>query len=76
MNSAYYHRYLVSNVLFSRTGWTKKKIQQRAKEQNPQLRYFYQYKLPEFRVYYLVFVDESGYNKKPNIGELTGHYSV
>jgi transposase len=29
----------------ARAGWTKKKAQQRAKEQNPQLRDFYQHKL-------------------------------
>jgi hypothetical protein len=43
-----------------RAGWTKKKAQQKAKEQNPNLRDFYQNKLSEFRLYHLVFVDESG----------------
>ena len=48
----------------SRAGWTKKKAQQKAKEQNPQLRDFYQHKLSEFRSYHLVFVDESGCDKR------------
>lgn len=48
----------------SHEGWTKKKARQRAKEQNPQLRDFYQHKLSEFRSYHLVFVDESGCDKR------------
>lgn len=48
----------------SRAGWTKKKAQQKAKEQNPQLRDFYQHKLSDFRSYHLVFVDESGCDKR------------
>lgn len=48
----------------SRAGWTKKKAQQRAKEQNPQLRDYYQHKLSDFRSYHLVFVDESGCDKR------------
>lgn len=47
----------------SREGWTKKKARQRAKEQNPHLRNFYQHKLSEFPSYHLVFVDESGCDK-------------
>jgi hypothetical protein len=42
----------------------KKKAQKIAKDQNPQLRDFYQYKLSEFRSYHLVFVVESGYDKR------------
>lgn len=48
----------------SQAGWTKKNSQQKAKEQNPQLRDFYQHKLSEFRSYHLVFVDESGCDKR------------
>ena len=48
----------------SQEGWTKKKAQQRAKEQNPQLRDFYQHKLSEFNSCHLVFVDESGCDKR------------
>ena len=48
----------------SRAGWTKKTARQKAKEQNPQLRDFYQHKLSEFRSYHLVFVDESGCDKR------------
>ncbi|KAK5800950.1 hypothetical protein VI817_003162 [Penicillium citrinum] len=47
-----------------RAGWTKKTARQKSKEQNSQLRDFYQYKLSEFRSYHLVFVDESGYDKR------------
>jgi len=47
----------------SRAGWTKKTAQQKAKEQNAQLRDFYQHRLTEFCSYHLVFVDESGYDK-------------
>ena len=48
----------------SQVGWTKKTVRQKAKEQNPQLRDFYQHKLFEFRSYHLVFVDESGCDKR------------
>ena len=48
----------------SQAGWTKKTARQRAKEQNPRLRDFYQHKLSEFRSYHLVFVDESGCDKR------------
>jgi transposase len=44
-------------------GWSKKKAQQRASEQNPQLRDFYQHKMSKFRSFHLVFVDESGCDK-------------
>ncbi|KAJ5115113.1 hypothetical protein NUU61_000872 [Penicillium alfredii] len=48
----------------SRVGWTKKTARQKPKEQNPQLRDFYQHKLSEFHSYHLVFVDESGCDKR------------
>jgi transposase len=48
----------------TRAGWTRKKIQQKAREQNTQLRDFYQHKLSEYRSYHLVFVDESGCDKR------------
>jgi hypothetical protein len=48
----------------SQEGWTKKKCQQKAKEQNPKLRDFYQHELSKFRSYHLVFVDESGCDKR------------
>jgi hypothetical protein len=44
--------------------WTKKKAQQRARERNPDLRDFYFHKLSEFRSYQLVYVDESGCDKR------------
>ena len=47
-----------------RAGWSKKKAQQRASEQNPQLRDFYHHKLSNFRSSHLVFVDESGCDKR------------
>lgn len=48
----------------SQEGWKKKKAQQRATKQNPQLRGFYQHKLSEFNSCHLVFVDESGCDKR------------
>lgn len=48
----------------SREGWTKRKAQQKAKEQDPHLRDFYQHKLSKFHSYQLVFVDESGCDKQ------------
>lgn len=48
----------------SHAGWTKKKAQQKAKEQNPQIRDLYQHKLSDFRSYHLVFVDESVCDKR------------
>lgn len=48
----------------ARAGWTRKKAQQKAREQNPELRDFYQHKLSKFRSYHLVFVDESGCDKR------------
>ena len=48
----------------SSAGWTKKKAQQKAKERNPDLRDFYIYKLSEFHSYQLVYVDESGCDKR------------
>jgi hypothetical protein len=48
----------------SRVGWAKKIARQKPKDQNPQLRDFYQHKLSEFHSYRLVFVDESGYDKR------------
>jgi transposase len=48
----------------SHIGWTKKKAQQKAKEQNPNLRDFYLNKLSEFNSYHLVYVDESGCDKR------------
>lgn len=45
-------------------GWTRKKAQQKATEQSPELRDFYQHKLSQFRSYQLVFVDESGCDKR------------
>lgn len=47
-----------------RAGWTKKKAQQKAKEQNPELRDFYLHRLSEFKSYHLVYVDESGCDKR------------
>lgn len=48
----------------SRHGWTKKQARQKAKEQNPQLRAFYLHKLSKYRSDQLVFVDESGCDKR------------
>jgi hypothetical protein len=48
----------------SREGWSKKKTQQRTKERNPDLRDFYFHKLSDFRSYQLIYVDESGCDKR------------
>lgn len=45
-------------------GWTKKQAREKAKEQNPQLRAFYQHKLSKYRSDQFVFVDESGCDKR------------
>lgn len=50
--------------MLSAIGWTKKKSRQKAREQNPDLRDFYFHKLSEFRSYQLVYVDESGCDKR------------
>jgi transposase len=53
----------VKRVL-SQAGWTNKKVRYKAKEQNPQLRAFYQHKLSKYFSYQLVFVDETGCDKR------------
>jgi len=45
-------------------GWTKKAIRQVAQERNKELRDYYLYNLSEFRSYHLVYVDESGCDKR------------
>ena len=44
--------------------WTKKATRHVAKERNADLRDFYLYNLSAFRLYHLVFVDESGCDKR------------
>jgi transposase len=59
---------LVSIATISRalrsTGWSKKQSRRVAKEQNPELRDFYLHNLSSFASYQLVYVDESGCNKR------------
>ena len=45
-------------------GWSKKVARQRAKEQNADLRAFYLHNISDFKSYYLVYVDESGCDKR------------
>ncbi|KAK9846153.1 hypothetical protein MYU51_002995 [Penicillium brevicompactum] len=45
-------------------GWSKKVARQRAKEQNADLRDFYIHNLSDFQSYHLVYVDESGCDKR------------
>ena len=45
-------------------GWSKKVARLRAKEQNADLRDFYIHNLSDFQSYYLVYVDESGCDKR------------
>lgn len=56
-------RYSIGRALKG-AGLSKKVIRRIAKEQNPDLRDFYHLKLTEFRSYHLVFVDESGCDKR------------
>ncbi|KAI2669605.1 transcriptional regulator family: Helix-turn-helix [Penicillium roqueforti] len=53
----------ISRALGS-VGWSKKAARQVAKEQNAELRDFYLRNLSGFRSYHLVFVDESGCDKR------------
>jgi transposase len=59
---------LVSSFSISRAlraiGWSKKAARQIAKEQNAELRDFYLYNLTQFQSYHLVFIDESGCDKR------------
>ena len=48
-------------------GWTRKKAQQKAKEQSPELRDFYQHKLSKFRSYHLVFHTLADYFPNPTL---------
>jgi len=53
----------ISRALSS-LGWPKKVARRVAKEQNPDLRDFYLYNLSSFRSYHLVYLDESGCDKR------------
>lgn len=45
-------------------GWSKKTARQRAREQNADLRDYYLHGLSDFQSYHLVYVDESGCDKR------------
>ncbi len=45
-------------------GWSKKVARQIAREQNADLHDFYLYNLTQFCSYHLVFIDESGCDKR------------
>lgn len=49
---------------FASIGWSKKAARHVAKERNADLRDFYLYNLSAFHSYHLVFVDESGCDKR------------
>ena len=51
----------------SRIHWSKKIMRQKAKERNPDLRDFYMYKISRFHSWQLVFVDESGCDKRTGL---------
>jgi transposase len=53
----------ISNTLH-RIGWSKKVARQQAKERNADLRDEYMYFISDFSSYHLVFVDESGCDKR------------
>ena len=50
-----------------RKGWSKKTARQKAKERNPDLRDDYCHLISEFSSYHLVYVDESGCDKRIGI---------
>ncbi|KAJ5333178.1 uncharacterized protein N7506_006961 [Penicillium brevicompactum] len=45
-------------------GWSKKSARQRGREQNADLRDYYLHNLSEFQSYHLVYVDDSGCDKR------------
>ncbi|KAK1841729.1 hypothetical protein CCHR01_15632 [Colletotrichum chrysophilum] len=53
----------ISRALAS-AGWTKKTIRRVAKQRNDDLRDFYLHNLSDFRSYHLVYIDESGCDKR------------
>jgi hypothetical protein len=59
---------LVTNATISRAlksnGWSRKNTRRVAKEQNADLRDLYLHKLSAFRSYHLVYIDESGCDKR------------
>jgi hypothetical protein len=45
-------------------GWSRKTAQQKAKEQNAELRELYLHNISDYESYHLVYVDESGCDKR------------
>ena len=54
-------------------GWSKKTARQKAREQNADLREYYLHNLSDFQSYHLVYVDESGYDKRVGFRRTGGH---
>lgn len=50
--------------VLKREGWSKKVARRIAQERSPQLRDYYQHRISSFCSYHLVFVDESGCDKR------------
>ena len=62
-----FHVWVTSSSLkraLTSVGWSKKVARQRAKEQNADLRDLYLHNLSDFKSYHLVYVDESGCDKR------------
>lgn len=59
----YASTYTISRALRSH-GWTKKMAQQMAQERNADLRDYYLHQLSDFCLYHLVFIEESGCDKR------------
>ena len=57
----------ISDALHCR-GWSKKAVRQRAKERNADLRDEYSHLISDFCPYHLVYVDESGSDKRIGFG--------
>jgi hypothetical protein len=55
--------YSIGRALAS-IGWTKKAARRIAREQNADLRDYYLHSISSFRSYHLVYVDESGCDKR------------
>jgi transposase len=55
--------YTISRALRSQ-GWTKKVARRIAQERNADLRNYYLHQLSDFRSYHLIFIDESGCDKR------------
>lgn len=71
MSFRYWSLFPVLDEPLLRKGWSKQTAWQRTKEQNADLCDYYLHNLPDFQLYHLVYVDESGCDKRAGF-RLTG----